>query len=126
MKTHWTQAALAALILVVGCSSHRKGTGNSLKAGANLGGPKLRVGVAGFENKTKYGSLVGSAQVELYKSGKGMGWNLQLRPPEKDWNKATAIVDRVAEAAAGATIEPQEDSGGIQEPIHRPDAGTGA
>ncbi len=77
------------------------------------------------ENKMKYGILVGEAQVELYKSGKGMGWNLQLRPPEKDWKKATKVLIQAAQEAAGATIEPQEDRGGIQEPIHRPDAGTG-
>lgn len=47
-------------------------------------------------NGKAFGYLVGGKRVELYKTGGGMGWSIQVNPPEKDWNKAVATRTGVA------------------------------
>jgi hypothetical protein len=79
--------------------------------------------LAGQSNQgTSFGYLTPSGdRVQVYKIGAGMGYNLALRPSERDWSKSTAVVPpnvdpnlrtqgqqgAAAPAAPGTATQPQ-------------------
>jgi DNA repair protein RadC len=69
------------------------------------------------ENGNNFGYVTPEGdRVEVYKKGAGMGWAIQVRPPEADWKKATKVTPPNVDPALAQTAPPQAQPEAAPEP----------